>query len=33
VVVGGYLYPQPLFQSLLSMGTPGNPVVHRTLYC
>jgi hypothetical protein len=29
----GVFIAQPLFQSLLSMGTPDSPVVHRTLHC
>jgi hypothetical protein len=30
----GCIYsPQPLFQLLLSMGTPDSPMVHRTLHC
>jgi hypothetical protein len=37
VVVGGGIYSlQPLpsrWLTLLSMGTPDSPVVHRTLYC
>jgi hypothetical protein len=36
VVVGGIYSLQSLssrWLSLLSMGTPDSPVVHRTLYC
>jgi hypothetical protein len=35
-VVGGIYSLQPLpshWLTLLSMGTPDSPVVHRTLYC
>jgi hypothetical protein len=35
-VVGGIYSLQPLsssWQTLLSMGTPDGPVVHRTLHC
>jgi hypothetical protein len=32
-VVGGIYSLQPLFQSLLSIGTPDSPVVHRIWHC